>query len=297
MSKNIPAARRAAFTLVELLVVMAVISILIGLLLPAVQKVREAASRLSCLNNLKQIGLAFHNHHGALSYFPSGGSFRSWPNLNGGVPHVGAQQQGSWAFQILPYIEQDNLYKCGNVNLIRMTPLKIYFCPSRRAPMVVADGWGKGNALLDYAASNQDGPDRVDGSNNQGTGVVQEDRVVRIDDISDGTSQTILVAEKRLCRSTLGLGTAFDDDHGYSVGWDMDTVARTDFAPGPDGLGNCVMGGDYQFNGRMGSSHPLNFNAAFADGSVRAIRYSIKLQVLSYLGNMRDGQVITDGDY
>ena len=289
-----------AFTLIELLVVIAIIGVLIALLLPAVQKVREAANRMACQNNLKQIGLAFQNHHDQHTFFPAGGDDWTTPPtyVGGATPAVGSQQKAGWAFQILPYIEADNAWRGGSgtneterILVAIGTPHKIYFCPTRRGPQTVRTGYSEylngtvcTRALIDYAASNLD--------DDEG-GVVRWLYPNRIADITDGTSNTLLVAEKRLNLTSLGQPQN-DDDIGYSSGYEVDIARRTDDTPAPDFYGTS----DYFDDGGelFGSSHPARFNAVFADGSVRTISYSIDAEVFWHLGNISDGCVINFDD-
>ena len=289
--------RRVGFTLVELLVVIAIIGVLIGLLLPAVQKVREAANRVSCQNHLHQIGLAFHHHHDTLRYFPTGGWYSySPPTYINGTPAVGAKQQAGWAFQILPYLEAENTWRGGqaSTDVLRAvtaigTPNPIFFCPSRRPAQIVTykdnyqpplTGGPLDHALCDYAASNK-----------EGTGVIQQFKPNRIADITDGTSNTLMVSEKRMNLLYLGQKQQ-DDNQGYTVGFNYDTVRHTSRIPSADYSAPFGDGG-----GMFGASHPGRFNAVFADGSVRTLSYGLDKNIFLLLGDKSDGKAIPGDDW
>jgi prepilin-type N-terminal cleavage/methylation domain-containing protein len=284
-------ALRHAFTLVELLVVISIIGVLVSLLLPAVQASREASRRTMCQNNLKQMGLAFHQHHDALQFFPTGGwDWVTPPTYVSGTPATGRAQKAGWGFQILPYVEQTVLWNGGggaNDNDKALfaigTPVKLFFCPTRRSPQTVIysypgylNGIEAKHALCDYAASNLDG-----------SGVVRQYDPRRMAEITDGTSNALLVGDKRLNRARLGQAQA-DDNEGYTCGWNEDTVRLTSQKPQPDFIGDPSLYGGKLF----GSSHPAGFNLALSDGSVRSVSYTVDLSTFRALGDVGDGQAV-----
>ena len=155
-------ARRRAFTLIELLIVMAIIATLVGLLLPAVQKIRETANRTKCANNLKQIGVAMQGYVTKVNNtLPSGGMANApfpataprFPTVVGftAAPATGIAQNWGWAYQILPYLDQENLWssKASQDTVLLANPLPVFSCPSRRDPTVTSNG----QFLFDYAGN------------------------------------------------------------------------------------------------------------------------------------------------
>ena len=292
------AARSRGFTLIELLVVISLIGLLIGLLLPAVQGAREAGRRAQCQNTLKQIGLGFLNHHEQLGAFPTGGwNWNTPPTYINGMPATGSAQQAGWGFQVLPYLEGTVPWSGGQATTDRDRVLvaigttnSVFFCPTRRPPQTLSysdpeylDGATTTQALCDYAAANW-----------EGTGVVKRYDPNRVADITDGTSNTLLVGEKRLNLTKLGR-VQDDDDIGYTSGWDQDTIRSTDRAPAPDY--RAAVGSSATGELRFGSSHPGKFHAVFADGSVRPLAYTIDPRIFKYLGNKADGQVLSSSSY
>jgi len=285
--------QRRAFTLVELLVVIAIIGVLVALLLPAVQAAREASRRSKCTNGLRQFGLGFHNHHDTLGIFPDGGE--NWSPIDwarvmiGGAPATAPKQNWGWGFQLLPYIEQANVWTNPNDLAVRGTVLPIYYCHSRRNPKVITiQATATALGMIDYAGNAGTDPylqpmqdaaliDIAGAALSNGTdGVVvrrpgtfpNRGQSVRLSIITDGTSNTMLIGEKRL-RPEFLQRNQLHNDQGFTSGWDRDEVCWGIVPPDSDRRGQ---DGFYQF----GSAHPGGFNAVFCDGSVRIVRYSIQ---------------------
>jgi prepilin-type N-terminal cleavage/methylation domain-containing protein len=261
---------RLGFTLIELLVVIAIIAILIGLLLPAVQKVREAAARMSCQNNLKQIGIGCHSHNDAVGYLPTQGrNVTSARIMVSGNPAAGNAQDWGWLYQILPYIEQDNVYKQASDDVVKQSPIKTYFCPSRRKPVMrgLPDG-----ALNDYVGNGGTNS----GATNGALIIRSGNFTIDLNGIKDGTSNTMLAGEKHLRTNAYG-GGAGNDNQGYWRGIDSDIcgLAQTPtgnfWTPRQDDTTDRFTG----LGSTFGSAHSGGFQAVLCDGSVRNIPYSI----------------------
>ena len=302
--------RHSAFTLIELLVVIAIIAVLLGLLLPAVQKVREAANRMKCCNNLKQLGLALHHFHDTRNKFPPG-------NAQGPLPEAGVTEPVThgWAPYILPFIEQQKLldlylwdlelYDPPNQQVV-VRQLKDFQCPSApeqdRFMTYAVFSWGGKGACGDYAPAFYVDPVLVQ----QGwipqpadyRGVLEPNHMTRVSEIADGTSNTILLTEVAGRPRQWRAGQAGPDQTiggGPWAGFHTGITLRGASSDGGTQPGQCAINctNDHE----VYSFHAGGANAVFADGSVHVLKANVHIRILARLVTRAGGEVVADGDY
>ncbi|OWK34747.1 hypothetical protein FRUB_09589 [Fimbriiglobus ruber] len=295
--------------MIELLVVIAIIAILIGLLLPAVQKVREAAARATCANNLKQIGLASHNYHDQNLYLPP-----SWIGSNADDPDGWAP----WGVLILPNLEQSSVFNLWNLNYLasKQVPaayqqqLKMYHCPSRPDFVLsIGDFVPAGGGLSDYAAcfgteasgSNSNGAiiptanmATSTTTDSSGNAIVKPGWRGQLNllSITDGTSNTMMFGEKHIRPNSLrgknedrSVFGGQNNSMRRMAGYGASSVVRPLMPPNAQTTANA--------NESFGSPHTGVCQFVFCDGSVKAIQTSVDLQTLSNLITRNDGNVIS----
>jgi prepilin-type N-terminal cleavage/methylation domain-containing protein len=266
--------RRTAFTLVELLVVIAIIGILVALLLPAVQAARESARRTQCNNHLKQLALATQMYHDVCLTFPKGGK-----------NHVNCCNSSirdffTWVYYILPYMEQKGVFEAPSDAQVYASAISVHYCPTRRRPTLYGN-----TGRIDYAGNSGTST----GTSDHGGIFIHSDRAfINMGMVRDGTSNTIIFAEKQLHIRDLGgqMGTdVFDDNEPpTNTGWEIDVVRHGNAVPVPDHLHP-----DNASSDRFGSRHPAGINAALVDGAVRLIEFDVDADVFRALCGRQDG--------
>ncbi|WP_254513182.1 DUF1559 domain-containing protein [Anatilimnocola floriformis] len=279
------------FTLVELLVVIAIIGVLVALLLPAVQAAREAARRMQCQNNLKQMALAAHNHHDTYLYFPNAGS--DGPTRT--CCNADDRRGWSWAFQLLPFIEQQNVFDQTSDAVVNLAAIKSHYCPTRRPPAKYGS-----SAKNDYAAN---GGNVIGEYGKEGCFIRQwatvstttplstpVDQQRRMADLLDGTSQTLMIGEKQVHPTTWGTAGG-DNEPWNNAGWDECIVRFGSETPQPDHLHPDSTQPTF-WSRRFGSTHPGGVNVARADGSVINVTFSVDATVWKNFCTIRDGNIL-----